>query len=496
VLEAARTYTEHWAHHRLELLSRFDLASAVDAPARDVGVHWTEPALDELYARSHGYPVFVQAYVSASWRHRRGAVIALDDVTAVGIGVQRTLDESLYDRPFAALSEIEAAYVLALYRLGAGPHRSDEIARELGLASSAAIGSTRARLMKKDVLFAAHALAARVEARAGGFNVGLMPERPCAERPDRLSQRTAERGELVIDARRDRRRDGARHEPVALEAAQREREHALRDAADRALDLTEATRTVGELHDEQHAPLIAHAREDRPDGTAVGRHLLRPGGSLAVPQFHHCHSLRTASRSRILPQEQIHTEGTIMNLLHLDSSITGDESVSRKLSANIVDRFVANGDVRVTYRDLAAKPLGHFTLADFADSTVVDEFLATDIVVIGAPMYNFSIPSQLKAWIDRICIKDKTFRYGATGAEGLCGGKRVVVGIARGGLYGEASGNISAEHAERYLKFVFSFLGIPEIEFVVAEGIAMGPDAKTASMKSANEATEGLNVTV
>lgn len=75
-------------------------------------------------------------------------------MTAVGIGVQRTLDESLYDRPFAALSEIEAAYVLALYRLGAGPHRSDEIARELGLESSAAIGSTRARLMKKDVLFA------------------------------------------------------------------------------------------------------------------------------------------------------------------------------------------------------------------------------------------------------------------------------------------------------------------------------------------------------
>ncbi len=154
VLKAARTYTERWAYHRLELLSRFDLASAVDAPARDVGVHWTEPALDELYARSHGYPVFVQAYASAAWRHRRGAVIALGDMTAVGIGVQRTLDESLYDRPFAALSEIEAAYVLALYRLGAGPHRSDEIARELGLESSAAIGSTRARLMKKDVLFA------------------------------------------------------------------------------------------------------------------------------------------------------------------------------------------------------------------------------------------------------------------------------------------------------------------------------------------------------
>jgi len=184
-----------------------------------------------------------------------------------------------------------------------------------------------------------------------------------------------------------------------------------------------------------------------------------------------------------------------MNLLHLDSSVTGDESVTRKLSANIVDRFVANGDVRVTYRDLAAKPLGHFTLADFADSTVVDEFLATDIVVIGAPMYNFSIPSQLKAWIDRIYIKDKTFSYGATGAEGLCISKRVVVGIARGGVYGEDSGNISAEHCESYLKYVFGFLGIKDIEFVLAEGVAMGPDAKAASIKSADEATAGLEVT-
>ncbi len=154
VLKAARTYTERWAYHRLELLSRIDLTAAIDPPARELGVRWTEPALDELYARSHGYPVFVQVFASAAWRHRSGTVISLDDVTAVGVGVQRTLDESLYDRPFGALSEIEAAYVLALYRLGVGAHRSDQIARELGLESSAAIGSTRARLIKKDVLFA------------------------------------------------------------------------------------------------------------------------------------------------------------------------------------------------------------------------------------------------------------------------------------------------------------------------------------------------------
>jgi len=183
-----------------------------------------------------------------------------------------------------------------------------------------------------------------------------------------------------------------------------------------------------------------------------------------------------------------------MNLLHLDSSITDDESVSRKLSANIVDRFVANGDVRVTYRDLVAKPLGHFTLVDFADTTVLDEFTATDIVVIGAPMYNFTIPSQLKAWIDRIVIKDKTFHYGPNGPEGMCHGKRVVVGIARGGLYGTDSGNASVEHGESYLTSVFGFLGITELEFVVAEGVAMGPDAKAASMKSADEATAGLKL--
>ena len=154
VLKDARTYTERWAYHRLELLSRADLVAAVDTPARELGVAWTDSALDEAYLRSSGYPVFVQAYASAAWRHGRGAEVTLEDVRAVNIGVRRTLDESLYDRPFAALSEVEAAYVLALDRLGDGAHRSDAIARELGLASSAAIGSTRARLIKKDVLFA------------------------------------------------------------------------------------------------------------------------------------------------------------------------------------------------------------------------------------------------------------------------------------------------------------------------------------------------------
>ena len=174
-----------------------------------------------------------------------------------------------------------------------------------------------------------------------------------------------------------------------------------------------------------------------------------------------------------------------MTILKIDSSITGDNSVSRILTQAIVDRLQSeNPDAALVERDLAAEPLDHLTLAAFADSAVVDEFLAADTIVIGAPMYNFTLPSQLKAWVDRIAIAGKTFRYTETGPEGLAGGRRVIVALARGGFYDAGSPAAGLEHLQSYLKGLFNFIGI-EPEFVAADGIAIGSEQREAAIRSA-----------
>jgi FMN-dependent NADH-azoreductase len=174
-----------------------------------------------------------------------------------------------------------------------------------------------------------------------------------------------------------------------------------------------------------------------------------------------------------------------VTILHIDSSITGEQSASRTISRSIVDQLSAiNPDTEVLYRDLAAEPLPHLTLDAFADSSVLDEFLAADTVVIGAPMYNFTLPTQLKAWIDRILIAGKTFRYTAAGPEGLAKGKRVIIGLARGGNYGKDSAVAALEHLETYLAAAFGFIGI-EPEFVVAEGLNISPAQRAESNSQA-----------
>ena len=168
-----------------------------------------------------------------------------------------------------------------------------------------------------------------------------------------------------------------------------------------------------------------------------------------------------------------------MTILKIDSSITGENSVSRQLTTAITGQLLTlRPDAQLVERDLANQPLDHLTLAAFADSAVIDEFLGADTVVIGAPMYNFSVPSQLKAWIDRIAVAGKTFRYTEAGPEGLAGGKRVIVAISRGGFYD--AGN-SFEHAESYLKSLFNFIGV-EPEFVHADGVNYGPDQREAGI--------------
>jgi FMN-dependent NADH-azoreductase len=202
-----------------------------------------------------------------------------------------------------------------------------------------------------------------------------------------------------------------------------------------------------------------------------------------------------------------------MNLLHIDASILGAHSASRQISAAIAERLQAAGDpVKVTYRDLAAKPLPHLTLAHLpADhplaaamgetggspdrtqsAQVLEEFLAADVVLIAAPMYNFSIPSQLKAWIDRILVPGKTFQYSASGVTGLAGAKRVIVAASRGGLYGAGTPQAPAEHAESYLRAVFGFIGVTQLEFVVAEGLQMGPEPREQAITQALATTDAL----
>jgi FMN-dependent NADH-azoreductase len=198
-----------------------------------------------------------------------------------------------------------------------------------------------------------------------------------------------------------------------------------------------------------------------------------------------------------------------MKLLHVDSSILGAGSVSRELSALIVRKLTADVEAAVTYHDLAAEDLPHLTLAALpsahprsalagaldaggqsrrdASDRLLDEFLAADVVVVGAPMYNFGVPSQLKAWIDRLAVPGKTFRYGEGGPEGLMGGKRVIVALARGGFYGEETAMVSAEHAQSYLRAVFGFLGI-DPDFVLVEGLAAGEQTKTRAMAAARDA--------
>lgn len=193
-----------------------------------------------------------------------------------------------------------------------------------------------------------------------------------------------------------------------------------------------------------------------------------------------------------------------MKLLHVDASILGANSVSRQLSTAIVKRLrEANPALEVTYHDLGAEPIGHLTGAHLAAAQGVtpeepalqrdlargqkalESFLAADIVVVGAPMYNFSVSSQLKAWIDRIAVAGRTFRYTEKGAEGLAGGKRVIVASSRGGFYGPQTPTASFDHQETYLRGVFAFFGITDVTFIRTEGVNVGPDQRKAAIDAA-----------
>ena len=192
-----------------------------------------------------------------------------------------------------------------------------------------------------------------------------------------------------------------------------------------------------------------------------------------------------------------------MKLLHIDSSILGDNSASRQLSGEVVNAWqAAHPGLEVSYRDVAAEAIEHFsaatlvaagTPAELRDAAqkheaqlsadTLAQFMAADAVVIGAPMYNFTIPTQLKAWIDRIAVAGQTFRYTENGPEGLCGGKKVIVVSTSGGLH---SGQATGVAHEDYLKVVLGFLGITDVEFVRAHGLAYGDEVRTKAMNDAH----------
>ena len=197
-----------------------------------------------------------------------------------------------------------------------------------------------------------------------------------------------------------------------------------------------------------------------------------------------------------------------MKLLHLDSSITGPQSVSRTVSAEIVAAHVAqHPGIEVTYHDLASEPVMHLSpahLAAFQGGQVesaalgqdlaqgaryLDELIATDVLVIGTPMYNHGIPSQLKAWIDRVVVAGKTFRYTERGPEGLlAAGKKVFIAASSGGLYSGDSPAKALEHSVSYLTGVLAHMGLKDVTVVRAEGVAMGPEARQNALDRARRA--------
>jgi FMN-dependent NADH-azoreductase len=199
-----------------------------------------------------------------------------------------------------------------------------------------------------------------------------------------------------------------------------------------------------------------------------------------------------------------------MKLLHIDSSPLAANSVSRQLTRNVVAQWrAAHPGTTVEYLDLAVDAPSHLNLDSLgfklgtaaADLTpaqkreneiserLVSQFLAADVVVIGAPMYNFSVPTQLKAWIDRVAQAGRTFTYTDQGPKGLAGGKTVIVGSSRGGTYSTNPALAGLDHQESYLKTVLGFFGVTDVRFVRAEGVAMGDEARRQALAAADVAT-------
>ena len=186
-------------------------------------------------------------------------------------------------------------------------------------------------------------------------------------------------------------------------------------------------------------------------------------------------------------------------LLKIQSSLFNSHGQSSTLATRFADEWLAqHPEGRVISRDLTEEPVPHLSLdrfqafitapeerseaqqqvADYSDA-LIEEVQNADVIVLGAPMYNFSVPTQLQSYFDHIARAGITFRYTENGPEGLLKGKKAYVFISRGGVYGE-------DHAQtQYLRQILGFIGITDVDFVHAEGLALGDDQKTESMAAA-----------
>lgn len=199
-----------------------------------------------------------------------------------------------------------------------------------------------------------------------------------------------------------------------------------------------------------------------------------------------------------------------MNILHIDASASDSAtSHTRRLSSDLVAQLKsANPGARIVHRDLVVDQLPHVDMtirhawtaestedAKLAETlsrskTLVDELKAADVVVVGSPMYNFTVPSTLKAWIDHVAIAGQTFSYTAEGPRGLLAGKVYLV-LSSGGIYSQGA-FAAYDHLSTYLKAIFNFLGIRDVEVIRAEGIAYGPEQDQAAMASATREIEAI----
>ena len=202
-----------------------------------------------------------------------------------------------------------------------------------------------------------------------------------------------------------------------------------------------------------------------------------------------------------------------MKILHIDSSVLGGQSITRDLSASIVDRLsAAHPGAEVIRHDLVADPIPELTGEHLAvirkmappsspalasdverGDALIDELFAADAIVIGAPMYNFTVPTQLKAWIDRVLIAGRTFHYTADGPAGLlASGKKVYIASARGSRYANGSPLAEHDHHETYLKTALGFIGLTDVTVIRAEGVSKGEESKVQAISDAKAAVAAL----
>jgi FMN-dependent NADH-azoreductase len=200
------------------------------------------------------------------------------------------------------------------------------------------------------------------------------------------------------------------------------------------------------------------------------------------------------------------------NLLFVASSLFGDGSQSRLIASEFIDRWrQSHPRTTVMERELTADSIPHLTLATLAASAtpadtrsvaerqaaaladaLIEEVEAADVIVIAAPMYNFSIPSTLKAWIDHIARAGRTFRYGAAAPEGLLKGRKVFIVTGRGGIYSGNSAAKSLDFQEPYLRTILGFLGLDDVTFIHAEGLKVSAEAAASGIERARKAIGDL----